>query len=56
MGSVIAVVGATVVEAGDEELEGLGRRVGAIESRVGYEVSSGVVGCAREGETCSLIS
>ena len=55
MGSEIAVVGATVGEAGDIELEDLGRRVGAIESRVGYDVSSGVVACAREGET-GLIS
>lgn len=27
------------------------RRVGFIESKVGYDVSSGVVGWAREGET-----
>lgn len=55
MCSAIAVVGAAVDEAGDEELEDLGRRVGAIESRVGYDVSSGVVAWAREGET-GLIS
>ena len=54
MCSAIAVVGDAIDEAGDEELEDLGR-VGAIESRVGYDVSSGVVACAREGET-GLIS
>ena len=55
MSSAIAVVGDAVDEAGGKGPEDLGRRVGAIESRVGYDVSSGVVACAREGET-GLIS
>ena len=46
--------GAAVGERGDSTEEFLGRRVGAIESRVGYDVSSAVVGCAREGETKDL--
>ena len=50
-GSVVMDDGAAVGETGDSAEEALGRRAGAIESRVGYDVSSAVVGCAREGET-----
>ena len=45
-----AAVGAAAASAG----ELLGRRAGAIESRVGYDVSSVVVGCAREEATRDL--
>ena len=50
-GSAVMDVGAAVGETEESAEEGLGRRVGAIESRVWYGVSSAVVGPAREGET-----
>lgn len=46
--------GAAIGETGNSAEEVLGRRAGAIESRVGYDVSSAVVVCAREGETMDL--